>query len=279
MELTWITFPLIVAVVSGLAYTAAYAVKGTDLRINRVDVVDVDQSFGDGERFLSRGSSFATLFSPRNRDYTIAALPLPLDAPPSATAAPPAPNRVDESLMTWFGTAEPRFGGMGRSGGMPLTASGYTYQSFGDDRSSEPPERMVGVRVPIWTTKALVGTWFDDAPAVVEADLRDLGANRLSGTLTNRLNRPLERVVIAFGGDIFLLDNRPIAPGETIRVDSAENRTLNGYLETIDQEVGRLGVYRPDVDAGPPPLQGRPRPELRPSRPSPGGPEGQHRPG
>ena len=251
MELTWITFPLIVAVVSGLAYAAAYAVKGTDLRINRVDVVDVDQSFGDGERFLCRGSSFATLFSPRNRDYTIAALPLPLDADPSATADSPDPSRVDETLMTWFGTAEPRFGGMGRSGGMPLTASGYSYQSFGDERSSEPPERMVGVRVPIWTTKALVGTWFDDAPRVVEAELRDLGANRLSGTLTNRLNRPLNGVVIAFGGDVYLLDDRPIAPGETVRVDSAANRNLNGYLEDLDKDVGRLGVFRPDVEAGP----------------------------
>ena len=82
MELTWITFPTIVVVVSLVAYAAAYAVKGTDLRINRVDVVDVDQGVRrDGEpRILVRGTSFATLFSPQNRDYDV-------------TVAPPADRR------------------------------------------------------------------------------------------------------------------------------------------------------------------------------------------
>ena len=42
MELTWITFPTIVVTVSLLAYYAAYVVKGTDLRVNKIDVVDVD---------------------------------------------------------------------------------------------------------------------------------------------------------------------------------------------------------------------------------------------
>ena len=39
MELTWITFPTIVVTVSLLAYYAAYVVKGTDLRVNKIDVV------------------------------------------------------------------------------------------------------------------------------------------------------------------------------------------------------------------------------------------------
>ena len=42
MELTWITFPTIVVTVSLLAYYAAYVVKGTDLRVNKIDVVDID---------------------------------------------------------------------------------------------------------------------------------------------------------------------------------------------------------------------------------------------
>ena len=46
MELTWITFPTIVVTVSLLAYYAAYAVKGNELRVNKVDVVDIDQAAG-----------------------------------------------------------------------------------------------------------------------------------------------------------------------------------------------------------------------------------------
>ena len=48
MELTWITFPTIVITVSLLAYYAAYVVKGTDLRVNKMDVVDVDLEAASG---------------------------------------------------------------------------------------------------------------------------------------------------------------------------------------------------------------------------------------
>ncbi len=42
LELTWITFPIIVLTVSLAAYFTAYSIKGRDLKINKVDVVDVD---------------------------------------------------------------------------------------------------------------------------------------------------------------------------------------------------------------------------------------------
>ncbi len=70
MELTWITFPAIVIVVSALAYIAAYRLKGTELKIVKLDVVDVDQADG-----LVRGSSWMTLFSPQNRDYDLTVTP------------------------------------------------------------------------------------------------------------------------------------------------------------------------------------------------------------
>src|SRR5262249_51778165 len=42
LEWTWVTFPIIVITVSAGAYFAAYALKGKDLKINKVDVVDID---------------------------------------------------------------------------------------------------------------------------------------------------------------------------------------------------------------------------------------------
>ncbi|RUL81328.1 hypothetical protein, partial [Tautonia sociabilis] len=249
MELTWITFPTIVVAVSLVAYITAYRVKGTDLRINRVDVIDVDQGFGDGERHLARGTSFATLFSPQNRDYDVTVLPLPVAAEHPAEAGPVPASQVDEVLTTWFGIAEPRFGGMGNSGGMALTSSGYSYQSPNDERSSVPPSVLAGVRVPIWTTKALVGTWFDDAPAAIDADLRDPGAHRLEGTLTNRLGRPLNNVILAYGGDVYEFE-RPIAPGEAVRVELARNRNLSGFLEDIGRRLPQIYTYNPSPRVG-----------------------------
>ena len=42
MEWTWLTFPTIVVVVSVAAYVLAYQLKGDQLRVNQVDLVDVD---------------------------------------------------------------------------------------------------------------------------------------------------------------------------------------------------------------------------------------------
>ncbi len=74
MELTWITFPTIVVTVSLLAYYAAYVVKGTDLRINKIDVIDIDQ-----ESKVARGTSWVNLFSPQNRDYSVKVVPISPD--------------------------------------------------------------------------------------------------------------------------------------------------------------------------------------------------------
>ncbi len=71
MELTWVTFPLMVVAVSALAYAGAYSVKGNSLRVNKVDALDYDQTTG-----AVRGSSWLTVFSPQNRDYDVSMTPL-----------------------------------------------------------------------------------------------------------------------------------------------------------------------------------------------------------
>ena len=90
MELTWITFPTIVVTVSLVAYYAAYVLKGNDLLVNKVDVVDIDQAAG-----LARGNTWISLFSPQNRDYNIRTIPMPLDHDPSpaSDAGTPATSR------------------------------------------------------------------------------------------------------------------------------------------------------------------------------------------
>ena len=63
LELTWITFPIIVLTVSLAAYFTAYALKGRDLKVNKIDVVDVDpapaaaSTARRGSRSSARGST------------------------------------------------------------------------------------------------------------------------------------------------------------------------------------------------------------------------------
>ena len=65
MELTWITFPIWVVLVSAGAYALAMYTKGDELRLNQVDLVDVDVQSG-----MARGTSWLICFR-RNRKRSI----------------------------------------------------------------------------------------------------------------------------------------------------------------------------------------------------------------
>lgn len=247
MELTWVTFPAIVLAVSLLAYASAYAIKGTDLRINRVDVVDVDQGFGGpNSTFLARGTSFSTLFSPQNRDYELGVVPLALTGPSPAlteavAGAAPEGGAGVETITTWYGMAESGFRGMaGGNAGRVGLGGEYSYGPLGGQPIGEP-EAMRGVRVPIWTTKSLESTWFDAVPAVLDADLKRIG-DGLDGSITNRLDRPLKGLAVAFGRHVYLAQ-REVAPGETVRIDALKPENLGNYLGRIGGAIPTLNAY------------------------------------
>ncbi len=229
MELTWITFPAIVLTVSLLAYFAAYRLKGNDLLVNKVDVIDVDQVSG-----LTRGRTVMSLFSPQNRDYNIGFVPVPPnldhDVPPlastSSSGEPPRPPVDTELLTSWFSVPESQFGAMGGSNRrFSFAASGYSYQPTGS------LERLVNVRVPIWSTKAVTARWLAPGPAapLVDVDLRAVSSDRLAGTLTNRQSFTLEDALLAFGKQVYMLGN--LVPGATVKVELTSDRFLANLLK------------------------------------------------
>jgi hypothetical protein len=226
MELTWITFPTIVITVSLLAYFAAFRLKGNDLLVNKVDVIDVDQVGG-----LIRGRTIASLFSPQNRDYGITFLPVspaqpadvPLSAKEEASGETPRPPAGMELVTSWFSVPEHQFGGMGGNNRrFSFLGNGYSYQP------TAGLERLDNVRVPIWSTKAFSARWFGQSGSFIESDLRPVGKDRLSGTVANRLPYPLEDAILAFGKQIYMLGT--IAPGATIKVELTSDRNLAGLL-------------------------------------------------
>ncbi|MDR3620066.1 MAG: hypothetical protein P4L85_12005 [Paludisphaera borealis] len=226
MELTWITFPAIVVVVSLLAYYAAYRLKGDDLLVNKIDVVDVDQVSG-----LTRGRSWATLFSPQNRDYGIGFLPASLDAAEAVAPAvlvgpgaePPRPEPGTEVVTSWFSIPENQFGAMGGANRrFSFGGGGYSYEPVNST------ERLKNVRIPIWSTKTVTARWFGSSGPLVESDLQPYGADRLAGTVVNRLGYPLEGAVLAFGKQVYTIGD--IAPGQTINVQLTDDRNLSGLL-------------------------------------------------
>jgi hypothetical protein len=223
MELTWITFPTIVVTVSLVAYYAAYLLKGNDLLVNKVDVVDIDQATG-----LARGHTWLSLFSPQNRDYTVRTIPVPLtrDAAPIADRSDVAlrPPPGTEVVMSWFSVPENQFGAMGSSGRrFSFVGSGYSYEP------DSGVESLKNVRIPIWSTKCITSRWFGRAEPLVDSDLQPAGSDRVAGTVTNRQSVPLEDAILAFGKQVYPLGK--IEPGATVRI-MPNDRALSGLLKS-----------------------------------------------
>src|SRR5581483_7810935 len=98
MELTWLTFPAIVALFSLGAYLLAYWLKGDQLHVNRVEVVDFDVASG-----AVRGTLWSNIFSPQIDAFDLTLIP---GGPPAGA------NRASSVLLAWMGLPGDSFGGM-----------------------------------------------------------------------------------------------------------------------------------------------------------------------
>ncbi len=229
MELTWITFPTIVLTVSLVAYYAAYMLKGNDLLVNKIDVVDIDQEAG-----IARGNTWMSLFSPQNRDYVMHAIPTPLDAKDPAPAAGSGGDTArapagTEVVMSWFSVPEDQFAAMGNSSRrFSFGGSGYAYEPVGG------VEFLANVRIPIWSTKCITAQWFAPAAPLVDSDVQQAGTDRVEGTVTNRLDIALEDAMLAYGKEVYLLGD--LKPGAVTRVELANHRNLSGHLKSLAQK-------------------------------------------
>ena len=90
MQWTWITFPAIVVLFSVGAYLAAYWLKGNQLRVSQVDLVDID---AEG---TARGATWFSVFSPRGESFDLSMRPR---LPDGQTPQQPS------VALAWFGKA------------------------------------------------------------------------------------------------------------------------------------------------------------------------------
>jgi hypothetical protein len=169
LELTWITFPTVVLVVSALAYFTAYQVKGKDLRIRKVDVVDVDLRSQQAV-----GHTWFTLFSPRIQHYTIGVEP----AAPTWGVKPKEEAKQAAVVVSWMNRPESaRYGSRARR--QSLFRRSYDFEP---DASG-----LKGVPIQVWATKSFTATWQSDLPVeqpLIVANVRSAGPEQLTGEIT-----------------------------------------------------------------------------------------------
>lgn len=220
MELTWITFPIMVLAVSLGAYLLAYYLKGDQLRLNQVNLVDVDVESG-----LVRGTTWLNVFSPRTADYDLSLQPrLDKDAAGDVISATEAtvPGADSEVLLSWLGMPGPVYGGMGRHNSGPQLFSGsYDY--------SPNLDAMEGVPIQVWSTKSFSGRWHYQADSRVEADLSMDKWGVAGGTLTSKLEFPLSNALLLCGE--WAYDIGELTPGKSYEFKPGAQRSVTDLLK------------------------------------------------
>jgi hypothetical protein len=226
MELTWITFPVIVLVVSVSAYVAAQWAKGSQLRMNQIDLVDVETSTG-----LVRGTAWFNVFSPRTADYDLSLVPCGPAADQAMGDHPPDDAQpAGRRLFAWLGS--PGFtwaGAQSNDAGPGWFRRPYIFGPRLDE--------LAGVPIDVWSTKSFVGRWQSRAGGLLDSELSVSSDGDLGGQLTSRLPFKLENCLLAYGRWAYSLGSLP--PG-ALRVPQAAKRDLQTVLRGFHTVKGQM---------------------------------------
>jgi hypothetical protein len=270
LELTWLTFPVVVLAVSVGAYLIAYACKGDDLRIRKIDVVDIDLH---DEQPRAYGRAWFTLFSPRIQYFTVGLQPATPDGDlPGWVAAPSEDAGAPRSWLQRGPTVKPAYPVVvtvmavperslpgGRSSSTSLAAPAYDY--------AEGASGVDRVPIPVWATRTFQASWsapLDKSKMPIVADVYRSRADdkQLAGTITNNLPCELRNVTLFYKGQWYGYGN--LAPGkflqvsgitsgqqpargtdqwfssgETVAAGSDANRPITGQRGRIDTQQSR----------------------------------------
>ncbi len=190
LELTWVTFPAAVLTISGIAYFTAYWLKGNDLRINKIDVVDIDLNSS-----RAYGSTWFTIYSPRIQNYTVG-----LEGAPAGWnwTAPGAEATGDHAvLVDWMGRPEADWERRSQQGILNWNRPTYRYAADAAGLESVP--------IRVWATKSFSASWkmvLTEEKPLFEAGLHRVNpkSDLLEGTITSHLPVDLKEVTLIYKG-------------------------------------------------------------------------------
>jgi hypothetical protein len=179
MEMSWVTFPLIILLVTGGACWYATATKGSTLRINQAELFDFDLSSR-----VARGTLWTSIYSPQAETFDLS---LQARWPDQQLDNDPA------ALVSWLGL--PGVGiGAAQSAGTELEFNRLMYQ-YGPALSA-----LVGIPIKKWSTRTILARWHSEFPPAlpVVADLVSTNDGLLTGTVTNNSSTKLTDARLLF---------------------------------------------------------------------------------
>ncbi len=211
-EWTWLTFPAIVVACCVLAGYLAHVWKGSQLQVNKIDLVDFDLATG-----VARGSTWAHLFSPGNKRYKLSLRPVLEEV---ITDAPRG------ELLSWQGLPGDKFGGMNNSSGDAADRSYRIDCDFDNTRTQRAT--VQGLPIDVWSSRSLAGRWWNSAELASNNQLVAIGDGQLSGVVHNPLPVELSDCKLCY--QRWAYDLHRLAANQMVTLDSSRARTMDWML-------------------------------------------------
>lgn len=219
-ELTWLSFPGVVLLAVLAATVTANASRGSKVAANQLDFVDYDSATGHLHQ-----TSFASVYSPENRRYSIA-----LEQDERAKLG----TKAALSLQ-WLANPESNFGGMYRVGGFEVGKPEYVLPASLTSVDNAP--------IAAGSTRSWRGDieTVSDVP-LIEGRLERMGVGQFSSDsyLMHHFAGPIDHWLIAFGGRVYFHSVRDagvanptsIAPGQRVALSGGfvRNTEMRSFL-------------------------------------------------
>ncbi|HJN11232.1 MAG TPA: hypothetical protein QF564_21270 [Pirellulaceae bacterium] len=211
MQLTWVTFPIIVFGFVGLALILKAQLKGKEILVNQVDLIDVDAGTG-----LLRGTTWAHIYSPITETYDVA-------LQPSLTRNVDA---ITTSLLSWQGMPGAGLGGLNSTFAAAAFSEPYVVSS------GEAAPVIAGLPIKVASTTSISSRWWQQSKWNHTTDLAADVDGLLHGAVVNPLDVELHDCMIFFSVWAYHLDRTRgrLKPGQMARADDEQPRNLRWRL-------------------------------------------------
>lgn len=205
--LAWVWFVACTLAFSGLAWFLSAGAHGEGLKLNQLEIVDVDLAQG-----VVQGTEWLHLYSPRARQGD-----LKLSVAGDRVSAGPA-----QGWLTWQGLSGEGLGGL--EARQSALAQGAEYRTV----SPGPELQLSSLALDTASSKPLAAHWW--APLRLEAD--DALSTNPYGLLTGELHNPLPleltECLLIYDEWLYRIERLP--PGSRVAVSSLAARNLEAVL-------------------------------------------------
>jgi len=202
MEWTWVTFPAVILLASCGIWSLATWWKGTSLKMNHVEVVDIDL-----ESQLVRSTTWFHLFSPNSQRYQVELKPTTL------------PSDNWNQLVSWQGLAGSGLGGMSARQSISTVPTPYDIDFAQSDDTTQGS--LQDLPIQIWSSKTLMGRGWGALNESQYEPLNERDSQLIEGLLVNPTDMELTDCYVFHGRWAYFVAKLPangtarIVPGQS----------------------------------------------------------------